>query len=181
MLEGAENDQAGSADLAGLTNDELQVQLQRLKLQKTMRQFAEPGWASDHALSNLSRQFGYPECGTSRLVFADRPNGRVLKVAICAAGATENQHELNGIPGIKMARSDPATFDGIGHAIWMEWVEAIDARRDIPIDERARYEWVRMVDMMQVGRNSAGEIVAYDGGRAGPEHRFQEWERKTDQ
>ena len=91
-------------------------------------------------------------------------------------GLEETSTSAAGIPGIPIARAEPAAVDGVRCGIWMEWVDPIDPRTEIPAGDRDQYAWILRVDMMQVGRTRSGVIVAYDAGRAGQAHAHgQRW------
>ncbi|MDF0532277.1 hypothetical protein P0W64_21210 [Tsukamurella sp. 8F] len=163
-------------DLASLSDDELEQGARYRRLTNVMAAFTDRGFVTDEALTDLVDRYRYPLAGTSRIVFLAEPGERVLKVAISAAGAVENQHELVGVPGIPIAPTTRATFTGVRDAIWMDWVDEIDPIRDIAECDCDRYDWIRKVDMMQVGRTQAGEVVAFDAGRAGAAHELhQQW------
>ncbi|CAM3305254.1 hypothetical protein [Tsukamurella hominis] len=162
--------------LTDLDDGELEQGVRYHALVSALSQHSQSGYVTEAAVEHLVASYGYPEVGTSRMVFLDEAHGRVLKIAFSDVGATECGHELAGIPGIPIARAEPAAVDGVRCGIWMEWVDPIDPRTEIPAGDRDQYAWILRVDMMQVGRTRSGVIVAYDAGRAGQAHAHgQRW------
>lgn len=138
----------------------------------------EPSILSDEVIERFVDAYGFPRSGTGRLVFRNEDKGLVYKVPVSQAGIAENAAEVEAAAAqaVPVAAAHHATVLGV-EVVVMELVEPInDPASYFPPDKRAEYEWVRTIDMWQVGLTRDGRVVAYDTGRMGEENaRFQRW------
>jgi len=104
---------------------------------------------------SLVEQYGDPWCGRTRATF-DRGDGFVIKFSLDGEGAIATSNESKWADDfIPLADCRMEFIDDIPVLV-MEKVEIVTASyQDMP-------DWVGYVDCGQVGRNSKGELVAYD-------------------
>lgn len=122
-------------------------------------------------------RFGYPRFGTGRLVFLDGEGRQVYKLAYTDTGLTENVADTSGeCHGVPIAQATIAEVLGVD-VVCMEYVEPDHGiRHRLVGEDRVRYDWIRAVDMWQVGWTDDRRLVAYDSGRIDLSHRrFQCW------
>lgn len=139
----------------------------------------DPEVMTEDKLEEFIRNFDYPLAGSGRVVFRCEGKGVVYKVALNAAGLQENATEVAVSESQEVPTAHAVIENVLGvDVVAMEIVEPIeDPREYFRPDQREEYDWIRSIDMWQVGLTADGRVVAYDLGRWGEKNAsFQKWE-----